>query len=94
MQTLPIEFAVPVKEKEEKKSVLIPELKKEMSPELKKEMSSVPQMIVRSELKRENAVLTDSIEMVPRREEKEKGRGSTFMEYYNSQPVKAPSNLL
>jgi hypothetical protein len=47
VQTLPIEFAVPVKEKEEKKSVLIPELKKEMSP--------VPQMIVRSELKRENA---------------------------------------
>ena len=64
MQTLPIEFAVPVKEKEEKKSVLIPELKKEMSPELKKEMSPVPQMIVRSELKRENAVLTDSIEMM------------------------------
>jgi hypothetical protein len=55
VQTLPIEFAVPVKEKEEKKSVLIPELKKEMSPELKKEMSPVPQMIVRSELKRENA---------------------------------------
>lgn len=51
-------------------------------------------MGLRSELKKENVVLTDSIEMVQRREEKEKGRGSTFMDYYNSQSVKPSSNLL
>ena len=39
-------------------------------------------------------MLTDSIEMVPRQEEKEKEKGSTFMDYYNSQPKKAPSNIL
>lgn len=57
-------------------------------------MTPVSQMGLRSELKKENVVLTDSIEMVQRREEKEKGRGSTFMDYYNSQSVKPSSNLL
>lgn len=54
-------------------------------PELKKEI--MPKI-------RENAVLTESIEMPHSKESQVKGRGSTFMDYYNSQPVKTPSNIL
>lgn len=49
-------------------------------------------------MKKENAVLTESIE-ISERERGEKGRSkggkaSTFMDYYNSRPVKSPSNIL
>ena len=54
-------------------------------PELKKE--AMPKM-------RDNAVLTESIEMPPFKESQVKGKANTFMDYYNSQPVKAPSNIL
>ena len=32
--------------------------------------------------------------MAHRKEEKEKTKGSTFMDYYNSRTVKSPSNIL
>lgn len=65
-------------------------------PELKREMvfTPVPQVGLNSGLKRENILLTDSLELDHKEEAKGKVKSSTFMDYYNSQPVKAPSNIL
>lgn len=48
---------------------------------------------IRSEIKTENVILTESIEMV-RSPKEEKKKASTFMDYYNSIPVKNPTNIL
>lgn len=61
-------------------------------PELKREMVFTP--VSQVGIKRENILLTDSLELAHKDEEKEKVKSSTFMDYYNSQPVKAPSNIL
>lgn len=57
-------------------------------------ITPISQIGLGSVMKKENVMLTESIEMAHRKEEKEKTKTSTFMEYYNSQPVKSPSNIL
>ena len=57
--------------------VQIPELNREV------EMTPVSPMCLRSELKKENVLLTESIELVGKKEEKsgrEKTKASTFMD--------------
>ena len=57
-------------------------------------ITPISQIGLGSVMKKENVMLTESIEMAQRKEEKEKTKANTFMEYYNSQPVKSPSNIL
>jgi hypothetical protein len=49
---------------------------------------------IRSEIKNDNVILTESIELIRSPHKEEKKKTSTFMEYYNSIPVKNPTNIL
>ena len=77
---MPIEVMAPNRSEKEKEAIRAVQV-----PELKKEAT---------QKMRDNAVLTESIEMQPHKESQVKGKAGTFMDYYNSQPVKAPSNIL
>jgi len=80
VQTMPMEIMTISRSEKD-----IEEIRAVQVPELKKEV--LPRM-------KDNAVLTESIEMSNPKESRVKVKSNTFMDYYNSQPVKAPSNIL
>lgn len=49
---------------------------------------------IRSSIKHDNVILTESIELMRSPQKEDKRKTSTFMEYYNSIPVKNPTNIL